>query len=571
MSLVEAKCTNCGAKMEVDNTKEAAICPNCNSAFIVEKAINNITNNIKNENNISNSNVTIINNESISLKNGVFEGESKSGKPHGYGVCQYSNGFVYEGNWLAGARCGEGTITYDDGSKWSGVWKNDKPWEGKGKLIYASGYYEGEYKNGKANGQGTYCYNNGKKWSGIVKDNEEWTGEGYIEYFDSVKVYQTYEGKIKDGKHDDNGEWHCNGHFTIDDVTFDVTKDVLNYILTSSSQPLTIPNGIKSVEESILFYDITEIKCPKSLTTFNIKNLRQLEKLESFEAPGIINVPDRMFCNLESLKSVKFENAETIGEEAFKNCFNLSHVYIPKVKRVKTDAFGSCESLYSLDLPNVQKIEAGAYQSSGIVELVAPKLKEIGDEAFFNCEYLEKIQSPVLKTIGKFAFRYCNSITEFSSDTVTLIKDCAFSGCKGLISASFPNAVLEKREDNTYHQFFRCDKLTNIHLSENIDISKVVTIPKKSKSNGCYIATAVYGSYDCPEVWTLRRFRDYTLAGSWYGRLFIRIYYAISPTIVKWFGNTRWFNNIWKRNLDRIVAKLRARGVESTFYEDKKW
>ena len=30
-------------------------------------------------------------------------------------------------------------------------------------------------------------------------------------------------------------------------------------------------------------------------------------------------------------------------------------------------------------------------------------------------------------------------------------------------------------------------------------------------SNGaCYVATAVYGSYDCPEVWTLRRFRDYT-------------------------------------------------------------
>lgn len=27
---------------------------------------------------------------------------------------------------------------------------------------------------------------------------------------------------------------------------------------------------------------------------------------------------------------------------------------------------------------------------------------------------------------------------------------------------------------------------------------------------GCYVATCVYGSYDCPEVWTLRRFRDYS-------------------------------------------------------------
>ena len=41
-------------------------------------------------------------------------------------------------------------------------------------------------------------------------------------------------------------------------------------------------------------------------------------------------------------------------------------------------------------------------------------------------------------------------------------------------------------------------------------------------SDGCYIATAVYGSYDCPEVWTLRRFRDEVLRESVLGRLFIR-------------------------------------------------
>ena len=86
---------------------------------------------------------------------------------------------------------------------------------------------------------------------------------------------------------------------------------------------------------------------------------------------------------------------------------------------------------------------------------------------------------------------------------------------------------------------------------------------------GCYVATAVYGSYDCPQVWTLRRYRDYTLAKTWYGRLFIYLYYAISPTIVKWFGNTEWFKAMWKGKLDRMVANLQAEGVESTPYEDK--
>lgn len=92
-----------------------------------------------------------------------------------------------------------------------------------------------------------------------------------------------------------------------------------------------------------------------------------------------------------------------------------------------------------------------------------------------------------------------------------------------------------------------------------------------NKKGGCYVATCVYGSYDCPEVWTLRRFRDNTLSSTWYGRAFIRIYYAISPTIVKWFGNTAWFKKMWRGTLDRMVKKLEATGVQNTPYEDKKW
>lgn len=98
-------------------------------------------------------------------------------------------------------------------------------------------------------------------------------------------------------------------------------------------------------------------------------------------------------------------------------------------------------------------------------------------------------------------------------------------------------------------------------------------IKKKSKatkkSGGCYIATCVYGSYDCPEVWTLRRFRDFTLDETWYGRLFIRCYYAISPAIVNWFGETKWFRTFWKTTLDKMVRRLNEKGVENTKYSDK--
>lgn len=88
------------------------------------------------------------------------------------------------------------------------------------------------------------------------------------------------------------------------------------------------------------------------------------------------------------------------------------------------------------------------------------------------------------------------------------------------------------------------------------------------KSGGCYIATCVYGSYDCPQVWTLRRYRDTSLAKTWYGRTFVRCYYAISPSLVKWFGKTKWFQKLWRGKLDKKVAKLQANGFSSLPYQD---
>lgn len=94
---------------------------------------------------------------------------------------------------------------------------------------------------------------------------------------------------------------------------------------------------------------------------------------------------------------------------------------------------------------------------------------------------------------------------------------------------------------------------------------------RRNQENGCYVATAVYGSYDCPEVWVLRRYRDFTLARSWYGRAFIRAYYAISPKLVKCFGHTKVFKRLCRKPLDKKIAALRANGVDDSAYQDIDW
>lgn len=121
-------------------------------------------------------------------------------------------------------------------------------------------------------------------------------------------------------------------------------------------------------------------------------------------------------------------------------------------------------------------------------------------------------------------------------------------------------------------------KIMDIHrLMNSIDSTHAVPEQapeagkKQSSGAGCYVATAVYGSYDCPQVWTLRRYRDFDLAANIYGRCFIRFYYALSPTLVKWFGTKKWFKSFWRKRLDRMVDKLNKKGYENTYYDDIDW
>ncbi len=86
---------------------------------------------------------------------------------------------------------------------------------------------------------------------------------------------------------------------------------------------------------------------------------------------------------------------------------------------------------------------------------------------------------------------------------------------------------------------------------------------------GCYVATAIYQSYDCPQVWVLRRYRDNDLAKIKAGRAFIRFYYRVSPTCVRLFGNTKIFQKTLRPILDHKVARLKAKGYLDTPYKDQ--
>lgn len=82
----------------------------------------------------------------------------------------------------------------------------------------------------------------------------------------------------------------------------------------------------------------------------------------------------------------------------------------------------------------------------------------------------------------------------------------------------------------------------------------------KQAGGGCYIASAVYGSYDAPEVLVLRRFRDEHLSRSRAGRALIRGYYAASPTLATHFRGESALNRAARPCLDALVRRLDRAG-----------
>lgn len=127
--------------------------------------------------------------------------------------------------------------------------------------------------------------------------------------------------------------------------------------------------------------------------------------------------------------------------------------------------------------------------------------------------------------------------------------------------------TLEELEEITYANGYT--KEAEQIATQILEEKNLTMTPSSANNGGCYVATAIYGSYDCPEVWTLRRYRDYKLAMTFWGRIFIRAYYTVSPTIVKWFGTSKWFKKIWHPMLNSIVKSLWDEGFDSTPYEDR--
>lgn len=159
--------------------------------------------------------------------------------------------------------------------------------------------------------------------------------------------------------------------------------------------------------------------------------------------------------------------------------------------------------------------------------------------------------------------RYCKNL-------IVILKNLEASASYGKYTSSYDSGwrILEQLSAEARERLI--DEIMECHAKiKEYDPGYVMPErPKLTNGSACYVATAVYGSYDCAPVWTLRRYRDQVLANCMPGQIFIAVYYALSPKLVRYFGSNRWFLSGCERLLNRFVGWLKKQGFDDTPYID---
>ncbi len=84
--------------------------------------------------------------------------------------------------------------------------------------------------------------------------------------------------------------------------------------------------------------------------------------------------------------------------------------------------------------------------------------------------------------------------------------------------------------------------------------------PTENKSDdGCFIATAAYGSPEMAAVISLRQFRDDYLQKNEFGRKFVRAYYYWSPPMARKVAQHAWLRRVIRGGLNLVVKILPQR------------
>ena len=154
-------------------------------------------------------------------------------------------------------------------------------------------------------------------------------------------------------------------------VATSVLENAFNrcYALTQASLPsLTI------IENGLFLgcYNLKDLTFSPYLTTIRRFAFNACESLTEVAFPNSTTLEEGAFFGCKRLTRASFPNATTIGEKAFYGCEKLTQIEMPKVEIIRDEAFTGC-----------------AFEGDFVVPA---SIKEIGQDAFINCQKIESFK-----------------------------------------------------------------------------------------------------------------------------------------------------------------------------------
>lgn len=276
--------------------------------------------------------------------------------------------------------------------------------------------------------------------------------------------------------------------------------------------------------------NLRQINVPNKVKYFGERVFNGCSSLRHIEIPPSIQVIKKaMFCDCSSLKEFILPPAtKEIHDYAFNGCNSLSHLIIPNsVEYIGNKAFGACDRLNEIVLPpsvknidgnpftatiltgkhypvickslsyvvedgglynseksiliaclsnetsfnvidGVKIIGEGAFsENSRLKSIKLPlSLLEIGNSAFWGCDF-QRIKLPnSIRRIGNFAFGNCEQIAKMElPEKLEFLGKNAFWSCKRIPELILPK-TLKRIEEET---FGGCESLKSI-IVENPDV-----------------------------------------------------------------------------------------------------
>lgn len=247
-----------------------------------------------------------------------------------------------------------------------------------------------------------------------------------------------------------------------------------------SLESIWLPNTLKEIESNMFTWcdKLKEIHFPENLEIIGERAFLRCGSLSSINLPASVKtLEDRVFANCDNLESVTLSSSlESFGIDVFISDKKLTSIIVPADNKYFSEVDGI---LFNADRTSLIKCPEG---KTG--ELALPvEVKEIFDEAFYNCAELTSISmDDNVETIGLSVFSGCVSIesvrlsnnlpkipaylfescSQLSSVNigyiVEAIDDFAFSGCTHLEKITFPASLKTIGSD----AFSYCSALSEI-------------------------------------------------------------------------------------------------------------